>query len=93
MNAFNHATNAAYSLCIKASGHLNFNDLPRISPFLSEMLGVGTIDSFEYIKIVNSYFLDFFNKHIKGQPSSLLDATVTYKEVEFDKRIQPNTED
>jgi dienelactone hydrolase len=91
INAFNNAMDASYSLWIKDSGHLNFTDLPRISPFLSKMLGVGTIDSFECIKIVNAYSLAFFDQHIKGQPSSLLDGTTGYKEVEFEKRIPAGT--
>lgn len=87
INAFNNATDAAYALCIKDSGHLNFTDLPRISPFLSKVLGVGTVDSFKCIKIVNDYSLAFFDKHLKGQASPLLDGTTEYKEVEFEKRI------
>jgi pimeloyl-ACP methyl ester carboxylesterase len=87
INAYSHATDAAYSLCIKESGHLNFTDLPRISPFLSKALGVGTVDSLKCIKIVNDYSLAFFDKHIKGEPSALLDGSSGYNEVEFDKRI------
>jgi dienelactone hydrolase len=87
INAFERATDAAYSLCIKGSGHLNFTDLPRISPLLSKMLGIGTIDSFQGIKIVNDYSLAFFDKHLKSQSSPLLEGAAGYTEVEFEKRI------
>lgn len=87
INAFNNGTEAAYSLCIKDSGHLNFTDLPRISPFLAKKLGVGTVDSFEGIKIVNDYSLAFFDKHIKGQSSSLLEGIAENNQVELEKRI------
>jgi len=87
INAFNNATGAAYSLCIKDSGHLNFTDLPRISPFLAGMLGTGTVDSFEAIEIVNEYSLAFFDKHVKGQHTTLLDEIVNNNEIEFSKRI------
>lgn len=87
INAFDNASDAAYSLCIKDSGHLNFTDLPRISPFLSKKLGVGTIDSLKCIEIVNDYTLAFFNKHIKGQPSELLDGADIYNEAEFEKGV------
>lgn len=90
INAFNNSTNAAYSLCIKGSGHLNFTDLPRISPFLAGMLGVGSIDSFKCIKIVNDYTLNFFDKHIKGQSLPLLDGSASSNEIEFNKRV-PDT--
>ena len=50
------------------------------------MLGVGTIDSYDCIEIVNAYSLAFFDKHLKGQSSALIDSTEVYEEVEFDKR-------
>ena len=87
IRAYSRAADAVYSLCIKESGHLNFTDLPRISPFLAGLLGVGTIDSLECINIVNAYSLAFFDKHLKGQPSSLLDGTASYEEVIFESRI------
>jgi dienelactone hydrolase len=86
INAFNKASDAAYSLMIKDSGHLNFTDLPRISPFLSKKLGVGNVDSLECIKTVNDYSLAFFDKHIKGEPSPLLEKANVDSKVEFDKR-------
>lgn len=87
INAFNNAADAAYSLCIKDSGHLNFTDLPRLSPYLSKKLGVGTVDAYECIKTVNDYTLAFFNRHIKEQTSPLLDGTKVINGVEFDMRI------
>lgn len=87
IKAYDTATDAAYSLCIKDSGHLNFTDLPRISPFLSGMLGIGTADSYKCIKIVNDYSLAFFDRHLKGQASPLLDDATLYSEVVFEKRI------
>ena len=86
INAYNNATDAAYSMCIKDSGHLNFTDLPRISPFLSNMLGIGTADPLKCIEIVNAYSLAFFDKHLKGQSSALIDGTAGFAEVEFEKR-------
>jgi len=87
ISAFNNSTAAVYSLCIKDSGHLNFTDLTRISPFISGVLGVGTIDSYQCLKIVNNYTLGFFDEHIKGKSSAMLDGTVSYNEVEFEKRV------
>ncbi|MEG0772126.1 dienelactone hydrolase family protein [Clostridium sp.] len=87
IQAYNNSTNAAYSLFIKESGHLNFTDLPRISPFLAQKLGVGTVDSFVCIKIVNDYSLAFFDKHIKGQNSLLLENNTPSEQVEFSKRV------
>ncbi|WP_017416421.1 alpha/beta hydrolase family protein [Clostridium tunisiense] len=90
IKAYNNANSSAYSLCIKDSGHLNFTDLPRISPFLAKKLGVGNIDSFQCIKIVNDYTLAFFDKHIKGEGNSLLEGNKPSEQVEFSKRIAGN---
>lgn len=90
IKAYNNTNSSAYSLCIKDSGHLNFTDLPRISPFLAKKLGVGTIDSFQCIKIVNDYTLAFFDKHIKGEGNSLLEGNEPSEQVEFSKRIAEN---
>lgn len=87
IHAYENDTEAAYSLCIKDSGHLNFTDLPRISPFLSGMLGVGKIDSLECLKIMNAYTLAFFDRYIKGQSSTLLEGESVYPEAIFDKRL------
>jgi dienelactone hydrolase len=87
VNAFNNAEDAAYSLCIKDSGHLNFTDLPRISPFLSGMLGVGTVDSYECLKTVNDYTLAFFDRHLKGESTPLLNGTDNSGGIVFEKKI------
>ena len=87
INAYNNSKAEAYSVCIKDSGHLNFTDLPRISPLLSKMLGVGTVDSYQCIKLVNDYTLAFFDKQLKGQASGLLDGSKTDPLVIFDKHI------
>lgn len=87
IHAYENDTEAAYSLCIKDSGHLNFTDLSRISPFLSGMLGVGKIDSQECLKIMDAYTLAFFDRYIKEQPSTLLEGENVYPEAIFDKRI------
>lgn len=87
IKAYNNAKADSYSLCIKDSGHLNFTDLPRISPFLSKMLGVGPVDSLECIKTVNSYALAFFDRELKGQDSPLLKNNTDNKQVIFERKI------
>ncbi|MDV4150905.1 acetylhydrolase [Clostridium sp. AL.422] len=87
IKAYNNSKDASYSLCIKDSGHLNFTDLPRISPLLAKNLGVGKVDSLKCIKSVNNYALAFFDKHIKGEESQLLEDNINNDEVEFNKRV------
>jgi dienelactone hydrolase len=88
INAYDHAAEDAYSICIKDSGHINFTDLPRISPFLSGMLGTGTVDSYDCIKAVNDYSLAFFEQYLNGKTSPLLDGTAADQRIVFEKRLQ-----
>ena len=50
---------------IEDAGHLNFTDLPVISPFLAGMLGTGDVDPRECIEQVNELVLDYFNQYLK----------------------------
>ena len=54
------------SVVIEDAGHLNFTDLPLVSPVLAKLLGVGTADARECIENVNRTVLDFFNEHLKN---------------------------
>ncbi len=50
----------------EGAGHLNFTDLPLISPFLAKMLGVGEVDAKECIENVNEMVLTYFDYYLKG---------------------------
>lgn len=49
------------------AGHLNFTDLPIVSPPLARLLGVGTVDARECIENVNDVVLTFFDYYLKGE--------------------------
>ena len=51
------------------AGHLNFTDLPMISPPLAGFLGVGEVDAEECMKNVNEVVLTFFDFYLKGKGS------------------------
>lgn len=53
---------------IADAGHLNFTDLPLISPILAKLLGVGDADAKECIEEVNALVLDFFDTYLKEAP-------------------------
>jgi len=85
--AFQRATQPAYALVIAGAGHMNFTDLPLISPVLAGALGTGPINPGRCIRIVNAYALAFFDKHLKGEVVPLLDsASPEYPEVAFEAR-------
>lgn len=52
---------------IEDAGHLNFTDLPMVSPILAKMLGVGKTDAKHCIEEINAIILEFFDEHLKGQ--------------------------
>lgn len=47
------------------AGHINFTDLPLVSPFLASQLGLGDIDPEYCIKNTNMAILDFFEAKLK----------------------------
>ncbi|MDE7363434.1 MAG: hypothetical protein K2N27_00890 [Ruminococcus sp.] len=46
--------------------HMDFTDLPLLSPTLAKMLGKGSVDSAEFIPEMNSIILNYFNYYLKG---------------------------
>ena len=71
-------------LVIQGTAHYDFSDLPAFSP-LAHAIGLkGPLNGQRVLKIVNDYTLAFFNKHLRGEPSNLLDGPSSdYPEVEF----------
>jgi dienelactone hydrolase len=56
----------SYQVVIEGAGHMNFTDLPIISPFLGSLLGTGTIDTSECLQITNETILQFFDRYLKS---------------------------
>lgn len=56
-----------YQTTIRGSKHMDFTDLPLLSPLLGRLLGSGERDTKETMTIVNSLVLDFFNCYLKGE--------------------------
>lgn len=52
---------------VRGSMHMDFTDLPLLSPILGNMLGSGERDTKETMTIVNSLVLEFFNCYLKGE--------------------------
>ena len=56
-----------FSVGIRDSRHMDFTDLPLLSPFLGKVLGSGERSTEETMTIVNSLVLSFFNCYLKGE--------------------------
>ena len=51
----------------KHAGHMDFTDLPLLSPFLGSMLGHGNIDTKECMTKTNEITLEWLNYYLKNE--------------------------
>jgi dienelactone hydrolase len=67
-NTFMHGnSDNSYQVTVKGSGHLNFTDLPLVSPLLAGLLGTGTVDPVYCMQTTNTLVLEFFDRYVKGE--------------------------
>lgn len=57
----------SFQLVVEGAGHLNFTDLPIVSPVLAGMLGTGTVDARACMETTNRAVLEFLDYYIKGK--------------------------
>ena len=60
-----HAKDAR-SLTFAGTEHMDFTDLPLLSPTLAGMLGKGSVDSEEFVPHMNDVILRFYDYYLKG---------------------------
>ena len=58
---------AGFTTTVRDTEHMDFTDLPLLSPFLGNMLGSGERGAEETLNVVNSLVLEFFNSYLKGE--------------------------
>lgn len=61
-----HAENGK-TVVFQNAGHMDFTDLPLISPTLANMLGHGNVDSEEFLITMNEIILEWFDYTLKGE--------------------------
>ena len=84
---FNRAEGVCYGLYVNGTRHYNFADSNIWSPVLRSVGLLGSIDGYRMLEILNSYVLAFFNEHLMGTTSPLLDGpSLDYPEVLFYRR-------
>ena len=57
----------SYYVTVRDTLHMDFTDLPLLSPTLGNLFGSGQRSSAETMTIVNGLVLDFFNYTLKGE--------------------------
>lgn len=67
-----HAVDAR-TMTFPGTAHMDFTDLPLISPFFASMAGKGSVDSREFLPQLNGIVMQFYDYYLKGtgDPSSL----------------------
>jgi predicted dienelactone hydrolase len=86
---FDRSEGPAYLVLIRGTRHMNFSDFSLYGyGSIARLAGViGEIDGKRCTRILSDYVLAFFNKHLKGQDSGLLDgSSPEYPEVEIQVR-------
>ena len=82
---FINSVEQGYYVQIAGSTHMIFSDVPISAPGFAFPLDVGEIDPLRGAELVNAYMLAFFDEHLKGNESPLLDAVPPeYEEVTFE---------
>lgn len=60
-----------HEVIFNGAGHLNFTDLPMVSPVLARLLGVGDVDARACMENVNEMVLAFFDFYLKGEGNAV----------------------
>ncbi len=66
-NVIMQSATCGYETYFKNAGHMNFTDLPLISPVLANMLGTGSVDPGECIDTMNGIILRFYDCYLKNE--------------------------
>ncbi|TFG34508.1 hypothetical protein EU527_03020 [Candidatus Thorarchaeota archaeon] len=79
-----NSNSTCYGLYVNGTRHHNFADVNLWSPLLRSFGLLGSIDGNRMLQVLSDYVLAFFDKHLRGIDSSLLDGPSTdYPEVLF----------
>ncbi|HYN83364.1 MAG TPA: hypothetical protein VES88_17935 [Gemmatimonadaceae bacterium] len=85
--AYGQFRNTVYTVKIRGSNHSNFSELSLIAPVLNQLFAGSKIDSRRCLKIINSYVLAFFERHLNVRNAQLLDGpSIEYPEVVIETR-------
>lgn len=83
--ALEHATGDRYLALVPGMYHGDFSDLPFMTPLASRLGLSGALAAERAHRIVSAYQLAFFDRYLKGRPTTLLDGpSAQYPEVLLD---------
>jgi predicted dienelactone hydrolase len=77
-------------LTIKLTDHYDFTDLPFLTPLAASIGLAGDVDGYRVQEIVRTYTRAFFDRHLAGKPSPLLEQPAPeFPEVAFEPANTP----
>lgn len=89
-DVFESTLGPAYLVTIEGAEHYNFTDLTLVSPLAKTFNFSGPINGSQMIRIMNTYSLAFFDKHLKGLAAPVLNGiSADYPEVSIESRNLP----
>ena len=84
---YNGLSGAGYFVRVNGMFHSNFTDVPSWTPLARHVALAGPINARMAHVIVNAYSLAFFDRHLMGRSSTLLDVDVKhFFDVQFESR-------
>jgi len=88
---YERLTGPGYIVQVPGMWHVDFSDFPLFAPWLTTPLGLGgPLDPERARTIPDTYARAFFDRHLKGLPTPLLDGpSPDYPEVLFESRALP----
>ncbi len=87
---FRRAQNDAWYVIVTGSTHFNYSDFSLISPLFRKLGLLGPIEGRRMEEIMNAYIRAFFDQHLAGRDSPLLQgASADYPEVVVRTRAGP----
>lgn len=83
---FQNLPTDGYLVLVRGTFHLNYTDIPILSPPLTSLIrNIGPINFERAHRIINAYTVAFFDRHLKGLPVPLLDSPAEqYPEVLYE---------
>jgi predicted dienelactone hydrolase len=83
-SVFDRFRNTYYRVVVQGTVHTDYCDFPLISPLFRVAGAAGSLNPYRMEKIINSYLLAFFGKHLTGIDSPLLNGPdPEFPEVDF----------
>lgn len=84
---YNRLPGDGYFVQVPGMFHIDCTDLSLLSPLSPAIDLRGPVGSKHAHKIINTYALTFFDRHLKGKPQRLLEgSSVPFPEVIFERR-------